>query len=238
MAREINQAGIDLVKQFEGFYADAYICPAGVLTIGYGHTGDVLEDQCIDEIAAETLLRADLHSACASVERLVNVPLSDNQFAALASFAFNCGAGNLAASTLLKKLNHGNYDAAPAELARWVKATDPATGKKRPLAGLVRRRSAEAELWLTPDGTDPVRISEAMPQKVELTDDENRHRVIARSGLRMRGGPGREFEVITTLPVDTEVTIRQRHLDWVEVDRDGNGLVDGWVFSTYLAMVG
>ena len=237
MTRTINQAGLDLVKGFEGFYADAYICPAGVATIGYGHTADVAMGQCVDENQAQRLLRDDLESACASVERLVSVPLSDNQFAALASFAFNCGAGNLGVSTLLKKLNHGNYDAAPSELARWVKATDPATGKKRTLAGLVRRRAAEGELWLTPDGSLPAEVTHVMPQQVELAEAENRYRVIARSGLRMRAGPGPEFTVLQTLALHCEVTVLQQHNQWAEVDLDSDGLVDGWVFGSYLEVV-
>ena len=237
MVRSINQAGLDLVKSFEGFYADAYVCPAGVLTIGYGHTGDVDNGQCIGEDQAQELLRKDLIAACGSVERLVRVPLTDNQFAALASFAFNCGAGNLGVSTLLKKLNQGDYDAAPSELARWVKATDPATGLKRSLAGLVRRRAAEGELWLTLDGAAPERENQPMAQAVALVEENRRFRVTARSGLRMRGGPGQEFEVIDTLDTNAEITVWQRSGDWAQVDRDSDGLVDGWVFASYLQSV-
>ena len=234
MPREINQAGLDLVKKFEGFYADAYRCPAGVLTIGYGHTSDVQQGSCISEERAEELLTEDMASACASVERLVEVPLSDNQFAALASFAFNCGAGNLASSTLLQKLNRGNYDVAPSELARWVKATDPDSGKKKTLAGLVRRRAAEGELWLQPGVEEWVASPVTMPQRIDLPDDDRRYRVIARSGLRVRSGPGHEFDIGEILPVGEEVTVGQRRGDWAEIDRAGDGLVDGWVFGSYL----
>lgn len=168
MSREINQAGLELVKSFEGFEDSAYICPAGVLTIGYGHAGgDVTQGQCINKTTAEQLLRADLASACASVERLVTVSLSENQFSALASFAFNCGAGNLGESTLLKKLNRGDYDAVPTELSRWVKASDPVTGRKRTLAGLVRRRAAEGELWLADAGAAPSADHAVMAQRIE-----------------------------------------------------------------------
>ncbi|MBQ0721122.1 MAG: lysozyme [Gammaproteobacteria bacterium] len=239
MTREINPAGIQLVKDFEGFRSDAYICPAGVLTIGYGHTGhDVGESQCISEARAEELLRADMESACASVERLVSVSLSGNQFAALASFAFNCGAGNLGVSTLLKKLNRGDYDAVPTELGRWVKATDPATGKKRTLAGLVRRRAAEGELWLCADGAAPEASNEAMPQRIEPPVEPDRYRIIARGGLRLRGGPGLEFDASTSLPQDAELTVTQHSGDWAEVDCDGDGFVDGWVFASYLQRIG
>lgn len=146
MPRTINQAGIDLVKHFEGFYPDAYLCPAEVWTIGYGHTANVQQGQTISENEAEELLRADLEDAAETVDELAEVDLDDDQFAALVSFTFNVGRGSLAESTLLKKLNQGDYDAVPSELSRWVKAT--VDGTKTTLAGLVRRRAAEAELFL------------------------------------------------------------------------------------------
>ena len=147
MTRAVNGAGLALVREFEMLRLNAYKCPAGVWTIGYGHTGDVYPGQRITAEQAETLLRGDLAKAGRDVERLVHVPLTANQFAALASFVFNTGPGSFAKSTLRKKLNAGLYDAVPSELARWVKATDPKTGQKRPLPGLVRRRAAEAALW-------------------------------------------------------------------------------------------
>ncbi len=147
MGRTVNDAGVALVKEFEGFRAQAYLCPAGVWTIGYGHTRGVTRGDCVTKAQAEALLAKDMAEAGAAVERLITVPLTDNQLAALTSFVFNLGARALAASTLRKKLNAGKYDAVPAELARWTKATDPQTGKKRELEGLRRRRSAEAALW-------------------------------------------------------------------------------------------
>lgn len=238
MSRKINQAGLELVKSFEGFEDSAYICPAGVLTIGYGHTGDdVTQGQCINKTTAEQLLRADMESACASVERLVNVSLSENQFAALASFAFNCGAGNLGVSTLLKKLNRGDYDAVPTELGRWVKASDPATGRKRTLAGLVRRRAAESELWLADDGAAPSADHAVMAQCIEPPVEPNYYSVTARGGLRLRSGPGLEFDSNTMLATGSRAYLMQRRGDWAEVDLDGDGFVDGWVFATYLQPV-
>jgi len=140
--RRINDAGLNLIKEFEGCKLTAYICPAGVLTIGYGSTGPhVVPGMTITQEEAETLLRDDLRRFEEGVEQLVEVPLNDNQFSALVSFAFNLGLGALSGSTLLRLLNEGNYAAVPAQLARWNKSG----GKV--LAGLTRRREAEGKLW-------------------------------------------------------------------------------------------
>lgn len=177
MARKINKAGLDLIKHFEGFYAEAYLCPADVWTIGYGHTDDVERGQTVTESEAEQLLLDDLVVAGTAVERYISVPLTDNQFSALVSFTFNLGAGSLKTSTLRRKLNAGNYDAVPEEMARWVKA------KGKTLQGLVRRRAAEGILFLQPDHVpmDNVPVQDEpspMPQRVEASDGN----VIIRSG--------------------------------------------------------
>lgn len=170
MSRTINKRGLTLVKQFEGFYSEAYLCPAGVWTIGYGHTRGVRQGQTITAEMAEAMLAQDMADAAEAVERLISVPLTDNQFSALASFAFNVGAGNLQESTLRRKLNAGDYGDVPVELNRWVKATDPVSGEKRTLRGLVRRRAAEGELWLTPDEGEAGEGVLAMPQRVDNVD--------------------------------------------------------------------
>lgn len=140
--REINQAGIDLIKKFEGLRLEPYFCQAGVLTVGYGHTGkDVRPMMKITAEDAGRLLQADLRKFCFGVSEAVLVPLTDNQFAALVSFAFNLGLGALRKSTLLKKVNAGEFDAVPGELKKWVNAGGA------PSLGLIRRRKAEAELW-------------------------------------------------------------------------------------------
>jgi lysozyme len=166
VSRPINSKGIDLVKQFEGLRTTAYTCPAGIWTIGYGHTGGVSKGQTVTAVEAEDLLQNDLAKAGDQVQQMVRVSLHDNQYAALCSFVFNAGAASLKASTLLKRLNGGDYDGVPSELAKWVKATDPKTGAKITLAGLVRRRSAEGQLWL--EGGDPAAFSASadMPQEV------------------------------------------------------------------------
>lgn len=110
--------------------------------MGYGHTGpDVREGVVITAAGAEELLRQDLRKFEAGVTRLVRVKCSDNQYAALVSFAYNVGLGNLAKSSLLRKLNLCNYSAAANEFAKWSKAGGVV------LVGLARRRAAERELF-------------------------------------------------------------------------------------------
>ena len=137
--------GIELIRHFEGCRFDAYLCPAGVWTIGYGHTAGVKEGDSIDQEAAEAFLIEDLETFEQAVTRLVEVPLTQQQFDALVSWTFNLGAGNLAESTLLKKLNNYQYAEVPEQMMRWVRAG----GKV--LEGLVRRRAAEAALFQSKD---------------------------------------------------------------------------------------
>jgi lysozyme len=138
---KLTQEGIDLVKRFEGCRLKAYKCPAGVWTIGYGHTKGVKQNDVITQAQAEEYLAQDLQEAGKEVVRLVKVPLNDNQFSALCSFVFNVGAGNLQKSTLLKLLNQGQKDAVPEQLLRWTKS------KGIVLRGLMARRLSEAILW-------------------------------------------------------------------------------------------
>lgn len=137
-----SQKAVDLIKEFEGFRAEPYLCPAGKLTIGYGTTGMAVKPGMkVTPAEAERLLRNNLREAEFHITTLVKVPLTQNQFDALVSFAYNVGTGSFGTSTLLKELNAGNYDAIPAQLKRWNKA------KGKELAGLTRRRAAEAALW-------------------------------------------------------------------------------------------
>ncbi len=143
-----NSAGLELIKSFEGLRLRAYLCPAGDWTIGYGHTGaDVHKGQRITAAQAELLLQSDLVASEKGVDKLVaGTAVTENQFSALVSFAFNTGLGNLRRSTLLKKLLGGDAAAAAAEFAKWTKGRD-AKGKRQELPGLVRRRTAERELF-------------------------------------------------------------------------------------------
>lgn len=133
---------VELVKRFEGFRAKPYLCPAGVATIGYGHTeGISLSDPAISREAAAALLEKDLANFAAGVARMLAAPVTQNQFDALVSFAYNVGLGNLQRSTLLKKVNAGDLAGAAREFAKWTKAE----GVELP--GLVRRRAAERALF-------------------------------------------------------------------------------------------
>ncbi len=138
----MNAAGIKLIKEFEGCKLKAYRDIVGVLTVGYGHTGpDVYEGQVITQDDAEKLLRADLDVFEKGVARLVKVSLTENQFAALVSFAYNLGLGALKASTLLQLLNKGDPEGASLEFPKWNRAA------KQVSAGLARRRLAEQQLF-------------------------------------------------------------------------------------------
>lgn len=138
----INQAGLDLIKKFEGLRLQAYQDSVGVWTIGYGSTEGVWDGQTITEDEAEARLRHDLKTAETAVSAMAHVPLTDNQFAALVSFAFNLGAHALRESTLLRKLNASDYKGAAEEFLKWRFA-----GSKL-LLGLQLRRQAERALFL------------------------------------------------------------------------------------------
>jgi len=138
---KISQEGVNLIKHFEGCRLEAYKCPAGVWTIGYGHTKGVKEGDEIEQEAAEAFLIEDLEKFEQAVMRLVEVPLTQQQFDALVSWTFNLGAGNLAESTLLRKLNNYQYAEVPEQMMRWVRAGGQV------LDGLVKRRAAEAAMF-------------------------------------------------------------------------------------------
>lgn len=135
--------GRALIRNAEGDKLTAYYCPAGVLTIGVGHTGpDVKPGMRITQAESDALLSADLAKFEKTVMRAVTVPLTQNQFDALVSFTYNLGEGNLRSSTLLKRVNASDFRGAAAEFAKWNKASG------RALAGLTTRRAAEAALFL------------------------------------------------------------------------------------------
>jgi len=139
--------GIELIKEFEGCKLEAYLCPAKVWTIGYGSTfyedgSKVAQGDNITQERAERLLRNMVEEFEAKVKRLITSAVNDNQLGALTSFAFNLGVGAFKGSTLRSKVNANPNDSSiAAEFAKWNKAG----GKV--LAGLTRRRTAEASLY-------------------------------------------------------------------------------------------
>ncbi|EJF77418.1 hypothetical protein MCO_01104 [Bartonella sp. DB5-6] len=144
--RRISSEGLTLIKQWEGLRLNAYQDIACVWTIGYGHTSKagkplVKKGMCITRQQAEEILCEDLKQFETAVEKAVTVSLTDEQFAALVSFCYNVGIKAFCHSTLLKKLNKGDYEAVPTELQKWNKVGG------KPLQGLANRRAAEAGLW-------------------------------------------------------------------------------------------
>jgi len=144
---EVNKAGKDLIKQYEGCKLKAYKCPAGLWTISWGLTfypdgRKVKEGDVITQQQAEEYFDGVVNDFAKQVDVLVKSNVTANNFSAIVSFTYNVGIGNLKKSTLLKKVNANPKDATiPAEFRKWVRANGEV------LKGLVRRRDAEAKLY-------------------------------------------------------------------------------------------
>lgn len=142
---KLSEEGTHFIANQEGFRGKAYVCPAGKLTIGFGHVVGPMEKQRfsggITREEAEALLERDLDKYVAAVNQLVKTPLSQGQFDSLVSFSYNVGVTAFARSTLLRKLNSGDKEGAACEFQRWVH------GGGRRLAGLVKRRLLEAQMF-------------------------------------------------------------------------------------------
>lgn len=139
----ISQRGINLIKEFEGFRSKAYRCPAGVWTIGYGHTAGVKPGMTVTREQGEAMLRKDLKIYERHVaEALGNTQTSQGQWDALVSFCYNAGPGNLRKSSMLRLHKAGKFKAAAEAFMAWTR------GGGRVLPGLVRRRRAERALYL------------------------------------------------------------------------------------------
>lgn len=140
-----SQKGLDLIKKFEGFSDNEYICPAGKPTIGYGHV--ILPNEhfpsSITKEEAETLLKKDLQPREKSLNILVKVSINQNQFDALMSFIYNIGVENFKQSTLLKFINEKLFNKIPNQFRRW-KYINKVVSK-----GLLARREEEIKLWLS-----------------------------------------------------------------------------------------
>ena len=170
MPKKLTPTGAALIKSFEGCHKSdgtlfkPYVCPGGVLTIGWGHTNH--QGRQFDKTARWTqqdcddAFDEDMQTFASQITALVKVPLKPNQFDALVSFGYNCGLGNLKSSTLLRKLNAGDYPGAALEFHRWNRSN----GKVLP--GLVRRRAAESLLFQGIADLDFDGNPDPMPQSV------------------------------------------------------------------------
>ena len=194
----ISEIGIQLIKNFEGCVLKAYKCPAGIWTIGYGHTSGVKEGQTITLKQAEDYLLQDIRAYEITVNNLVNVPLNQNQFDALVSFCYNLGPNNLKNSTLIKLLNKKDYLGAAEQFDRWIYAG----GKKLP--GLVKRRAAEKELFL------------------KITESE--FYIVIANALNVRKKPGTNNKIINVLRKNDVVRISNVLDNWGELS-DTSGWV-------------
>lgn len=145
---------LDIIRECEGFRPKPYLCPAKIPSIGFGSTiyedgtKVTLADKPITLERAYAIMTSRLNSEFVpGVERYVQVPINQNQFDALVSFAYNVGVGSLRNSTLLKKLNSKDYPGAAKEFDKWIYAD----GKPQP--GLVKRRQMERSLFETNNGS-------------------------------------------------------------------------------------
>jgi len=150
----VNKATLDLIKEFEGLELSAYVAPEGNWTIGYGTTAAAgvgitpRAGMKITEAEAEEYLRLGLEKFAAKIRPLITAPINENEFGAFMSLAYNIGPTAFAGSSALRNFNAGNKPLAGAGILLWNKAT--VNGKKQVLAGLVRRRAAEHDLFLKP----------------------------------------------------------------------------------------
>lgn len=138
-----SQEGIDLIKRWEGCRLGAYLCPANVWTIGYGHTGTATPGMCISYERAEELLKLDLQRFEKAVRNCVKVPVNQNQFDALVSLSYNIGIAAFSNSTLLTILNQKNYALSAEQFHRWNRVG------KVTLKGLSDRRKEEYQLFMS-----------------------------------------------------------------------------------------
>lgn len=158
-----NQKGISTLIEFEGFRAEAYLCPAGVATVGFGFTKNVrLGDKMTRSEAAERLKRELVEYEQGVLLACTNPP-NENEFSAMVCFAFNVGVAGFKKSSVLKAHNRGDKQAAARAFGLWNKAG----GKTLP--GLTRRRMAEAALYLEPVAIDEVQMPQAIDPERPMT---------------------------------------------------------------------
>jgi lysozyme len=213
-----SEAGLELIIRFEGLRLEAYQDSAGIWTIGCGHTGsDVHRGLLISRPRAMQLLREDVRQAEDAVNQFATRRMTQPQFDASVSFAFNNGNEAFRTSTLLRKFNAGDVHGAQGEFGRWVKAKDKRTGKLVTLAGLVRRRAAEAKMF----GAEPT------IHEVTRWLNDNERNWVTRYDALVEAGQAEGSEA-TTL---REQMRRQRKAIWrlaQPAEKGGDGR--GWDF--------
>lgn len=168
---QMTEEGLALIRECEGFRGAAYRDAVGVWTIGFGHTAmagapEVSQGMEISRAEAKKILARDVDGFARGVAKLVTAQLNDNEFSALVSFAYNVGLGNFAGSSVLKAVNVGEPEAVPRRLQLWVKAGG------RVLPGLVKRRAAEAALFLKSAEAEvkaPVEVPSGKPAQRSTT---------------------------------------------------------------------
>lgn len=213
---KISKAGLDLIRSFEGYLRKlpngdcvAYRCPAGVWTLGWGCTEGVSEGMIWTKARAEDALRSEIAKHEAAVMRLVTIDLNQNQFDALVSFSYNVGSGALSKSTLLRKLNAGDFPGSQAEFMKWNKA-----GGKQ-LRGLSRRRAAEAELFATRTEAEAEKVEDVpvMPQAVDAPTEP-----MLSSNQKMMLGAGAGGAAVPNVPDSVTSTISNAE-NWTSIGR-------------------
>lgn len=175
--RAIGARGLDLLQRWEGCVLHVYLDVAGVPTIGWGHAlgpGEAYPHG-LTQAEADALLRRDLARFELAVEHAITVPLGEHQYDALVVWAYNVGTGAAVTSTLVRRLNAGEYGAVPTELLRWCRAGG------RENAGLRARRQSEGELWSRPDDA-PAAAAEPAP-----LDERERAALLAQVAVVARG---------------------------------------------------
>lgn len=192
--------GRNLIKTWEGLRLVGYLCPAGIPTVGYGHTGpEVRVGMRITEQQAEAFLTEDVQWAEEVIERTVDVPLTQNQFDALTSLIFNIGSGNWSSSTARRRLNAGDYEGAAAALQWFNKAR--VNGVLTTLDGLVARRAEEAALFLNsaiaPLTTQQVEEAQPQPQQVSAEGNEVSPIATSKEVITTIGGAGTAVGVVS-----------------------------------------
>lgn len=186
----VGQKGKDLIKFYEGLKLQAYKCPSGVWTIGWGHTAGVKQGDKITEQQAEELFTNDMKIYESHVNRIVKLPLNQNQFDALVSFCYNCGQGNLQ-----KLVKNRNIE----QIGQAIPLYNKANGKV--LQGLINRRQKEQKLFLTPVNTTGYSVQ------------------VTAGGLNVRKGVGVKYDIVDILSKNEVVEVYEVSNGWGKIDQ-------------------